>query len=341
MDEIVKQIITLTTSLGRLVLPNKVLFKLKKFKLHKGYLVHDISEVALPPKLLHEKSNLDKEKIMKKMYATEILEISDRMSTILPNKVLFLQSINNVKVKHLKDKKDSYDNIAIICGSYNVRKNMIRVQTAEELPHELFHLASSYFDCKKKISYSGFSQINLKKHAYIGKGLTEGYSALLEKRYFQSEDTAYVLEEHFANILEMIIGEEKLFMLYCQADLFGLIMELSKYKELDEVINFIHGFEFINLNYLVKLDKNIVEGKLQSVAKFLVECYLRKIVDSQVNVSPEFIIISIAKFLNKMGSEIVIMDRNFSYFEPNWLSDLLYKVIKEKHGSSNIYIFNN
>ena len=305
------KLIRFFTCFGSVTLVNVFLPKLlfKKYKLQKYSMVNEASKVELPPDLLKCNNSLDEKKILKKKYAKELLEISNKMLEILPDNSLFLKSINDVKIKKFKYKQVNQDSIVIKSGNHSTRKNIIRVESPTDLPHELFHLASSYFDFTKNILYSGFSQVNMKTRTIIGKGLTEGSTALLENRYFKAEDSGYVLEKHFANILEIIVGEEKMFKFYCQADLQGLIVELSKYDKPENVIKFINNFEFIDLNRMVKLDKDLIEKQLQSLVKFLTECYLKKTMNNLVNVPFEFTIPPMMNFFQKIGSGFSIKDK--------------------------------
>lgn len=332
------ELIKFLTCFGSVILVNSFLpeILLKKYKLKKYNFVNNMSEVELPPKLLECNDSLDEQKIVKKKYAKELLEISNKMLKILPDTRIFLRSINDVKIKKLKYKHVTYNSVVIEKGFYRPKRNIIQVENPIYLPHELFHLSSSYFDITKNILYSGFSQVNNKTKTIIGKCLNEGYTALLDERYFKSGSSGYVLEKHFANILEMIVDEKKMFKLYCKADLQGLIVELSKYAESENVIRFINDYEFLDLSKMVKLDKNFINKKLQSIVKFLTESYLNKILS---NIPFEFTIFPMMNFLQKIGSGFTVEDKEFSYFEPDYLENLLDRLSKAKQCSGKIIIF--
>ena len=82
----------------------------------------------------------------------------------------------------------------------------------------------------------------------IGTGLNEGYTQVLNERYFYSKGTyigCYSLFVRFASYLEVLVGQEKMESLYFKADLEGLIQELEKYASRDEVLRLIKDIDYI------------------------------------------------------------------------------------------------
>lgn len=99
--------------------------------------------------------------------------------------------------------------------------------------HELIHMATSY-DNGARI---GFRQQKL------GRGLNEGYTELINKRYFSKEDDdeaksdkpiGYGYEQELAYGIELLVGQNKMESLFFNADLYGLIEEMSKYTSREE-----------------------------------------------------------------------------------------------------------
>lgn len=73
-------------------------------------------------------------------------------------------------------------------AAYNGVANLINLipnETCKCLEHDLLHMASSIFD--GTYLYSGFRQFNLINKKEIGVGLTEGYTSLLNERYFKKK----------------------------------------------------------------------------------------------------------------------------------------------------------
>ncbi len=114
-------------------------------------------------------------------------------------------------------------------GNYDVEKNAVSVSENVAdigIYHELFHMSSSVVKEKKK--YSGFHQTDFKTN--LGREINEGYTELLTNRYFPSlnlSSIAYQYEAFVAERLEQIVGREKMQSLYLNANLKGLIDELS------------------------------------------------------------------------------------------------------------------
>lgn len=136
-------------------------------------------------------------------------------------------------------------------GDYTVGKNKIKVFKDEHdsenekrntINHELLHMASSRKGLLK--SFCGFN----KEIAgfEIGRGLNEGYTQVLNNRYFVREkyDRAYEKLQMIAIGIEQLVGPDKMQQLYFTNDLEGLIKELEKYATREEI-----------LSVLIKIDK--------------------------------------------------------------------------------------
>ena len=71
-----------------------------------------------------------------------------------------------------------------------------------------------------------------------GCGLNEGYTELLNKRYFskcKKDRGAYPEQQFIALGIEEIVGRERMESLYFDADLEGLVKELSQYASVEEI----------------------------------------------------------------------------------------------------------
>lgn len=118
------------------------------------------------------------------------------------------------------------------------------------ISHELMHAASSY-------NYNGQKGCGFRQNN-IGKAINEGYTELLVQRYFCRDIPVSSLYtslnfNDIAEMVELIIGRKKMQELYFQADLKGLISELSKYQEEDKVKQFI-----LDLDTILKIKKGIL-----------------------------------------------------------------------------------
>lgn len=105
------------------------------------------------------------------------------------------------------------------------------------MTHELLHMASTRKD--KDFTYSGF-HIRGKK-IEIGEGINEGYTELLNGRYFaaaRTNDSYYDLQMLAVGI-EDIVGQENMEEMYFSNDLSGLVERIGKYCSKDEAIELI------------------------------------------------------------------------------------------------------
>ena len=116
--------------------------------------------------------------------------------------------------------------------------------------HEIFHMASTYVTSDR--IYCGFSQEdeNLKS---IGTGLTEGYTAILDERYFPDYDprkrrmvgTTYPILKLVVSHLETAVGNLEMEDLYFRADLKTLYEYLSMIMGEKRTYHFIRNIDRI------------------------------------------------------------------------------------------------
>ena len=166
----------------------------------------------------------------------------DRLEEHLTLKQLRLVYRNLTRVKL---KKFNMINSLHLNGYYDVVKSEFFYKNNCVKCHEFLHLASSFHDFINNISYSGLSQWDSKGR--IGIGLDEGYTELLNERFFS--DTfyvdAYIDEVNIVRMLELFFDDYKDMMnYYFECDLPGFIRYFER---------FISREEFIKL--LLEIDK--------------------------------------------------------------------------------------
>lgn len=135
---------------------------------------------------------------------------------------------------------------SITGGAYSSKYNKIHIGDnplgrkylkKDILSHELLHMATSRRDKDK--SCSGF---HIKGNGLsIGEGLNEGYTELLNGRYFSAvtkSDSYYDLQMIAAGI-ESIIGQKNMEQAYFVNDLNGLVQELARYSSVDQVLELV------------------------------------------------------------------------------------------------------
>lgn len=141
-----------------------------------------------------------------------------------------------------KDKSGEYQ--------HDLRRVFIqRSDISSSLYHELLHFMSSF--SRENIYSSGFCQTfkstDFKESVErsIGKGLNEGYTTLLAKRYFENAIDSYKLLQILASSVEDLVGKEKMENMYFRGALDELIAELSKYASREDAITLLRKMDHI------------------------------------------------------------------------------------------------
>ncbi|MBQ3021284.1 MAG: hypothetical protein IJD92_03570 [Bacilli bacterium] len=208
-----------------------------------------------------------------------------------------------------------------LMGFYDVvfKKLQIPYNNMKKIYHELLHLSSSYYDEMKGIIYSGFEQYNKNTKQYIGRGITEGYTELLEKRYFNTQayengESYYFLEQEIVDKLEYFIGKEQMETAYFNADLNYIINELRKYSSLEESLKFIKIVDFIhkyaNKNNLVVTQKIYIKKLYNEINIYLIKVYMKKfkLYSKIKNLNQDAIEDNLINYYNKKLSKISYND---------------------------------
>lgn len=163
-------------------------------------------------------------------------------------------------------------------GTYSQGKNAIRLIGKDSIYHELFHMASA----AGKSDHIGFAQYI--QGGTFGRGINEGYTELLTRRYFGDKidpnhikDSGYNVQVSICRKLEKIVGKDKMTKLYLTANLKGLIDELKKYATEEEIYNFIYGMDTItqlgNSTLVFKLPE--VQKAIKYISRFLIKVHFK------------------------------------------------------------------
>lgn len=199
---------------------------------------------------------------------------------------IFKNNIKSLKFKGIKTYKE--EDISLSDALYDYYDNIIYYGLKinnRVMSHELLHMSSTIYDeNESNIRYYGFAQN--KNGNSIGVGLTEAYTELLAMRFFNDENSrkktcdCYVTEVNFVKYIEKIVGREKMMKLYFKADLKGLVEELCKYNDIENVMEFIRNIDSINLNTLCGnkcFSNSEYEQIITSSVKFVVTSYANKL----------------------------------------------------------------
>ncbi len=140
--------------------------------------------------------------------------------------------------------KEKYSIFNSVLGTYGPMENILTYSKQNALSHEFIHMASSEYDLNTDISYCGFSQY-LTDTAHIGYSLNEGYTELLNNRYYlkNQKPKKYKSLSEIALLMEKIITEEEMIHLFFSHNLPGLIEKLSNYTDEENATNLIFNID--------------------------------------------------------------------------------------------------
>ena len=139
-------------------------------------------------------------------------------------------------------------------GSYILDKgfNDLTYENEDDVYHELLHAASTYYDEKNELFYSGFAYVKDNKNL-VGEGITEGYVELVSGRDCGNDrvikdlngslndlstNSPYVYNNVLARQLEIIVGKEELESMFFKDGFNRLKTFLMQYKSEKEVMRF-------------------------------------------------------------------------------------------------------
>ena len=183
-------------------------------------------------------------------------------------------------IKDVDIKKQSPISITPYSGLYNSKQNKITYLNKTALGHELLHMASTYYDKETNINYVGFKQA--KDRIYIGQGLNEGYTELLNSRiYNNNKIISYHKEVKIAKLLEFFFDDPKeMESLYFNHNLPGLIHHLEKYTSRDNIIKLLLDIDQIN-NYSYSIYSTIPTIKSIKTQILLYNIFEKNCTDKQ------------------------------------------------------------
>lgn len=276
---------------------------------------------------------IDTDHILNNFHGEFVLDCVNKFVDIIPesNLRLFYRNINVSQVRHKEFKLFNFRHRS---GCYSIITNIIKIREKDYeliMPHELFHLASSYYDITNGIIYSGFRQYSYITGISFGRGLNEGYTQRLTNRYFLSSNS-YRLETHFALMLEIIVGKLEMEEFYFNANLKGLINVLKKYEDEENVIKFIDSFDYLNV---FKNRSSVIRTSVDFIVDFLIDCYIKKLKILVVNdeLDPLEMYTLYSSYIEQMGSVLKIKKKDYYYFDTDKLLtnlNSISEIVKQK-----------
>lgn len=258
-----------------LYLKNKLISKIKLYKDFKSNFKIKIEK----QKINNSNYIIEKEKLFELDKENRIFYT--RITKKLPH-INFTFLNENVKsIKYVEKNIDIYNMIFhfVAAAYYLPQKNLImypKNTNRYTISHELLHMATTRVDKENNIIFSGFRQTFIKNHKTIGIGINEGYTELVNSRYFKTNHhtkTKYELEVAICKSLEIIIGKEKMEKFYFEADLHSLINCLKQYDAEENIISFIKKMDFVTENFYKnsksKLKYKLINEAVMELCDFL------------------------------------------------------------------------
>lgn len=274
-----------------------------------------VEEISHPEILDKVDFDFSKTRAAKSKYKKEILKFKDVLDKNFPPELLgnFYKNIKTAKV--ISKVGDSTVSGTYTFGRMPGRKNTVAIRPtfdpfnwSKASYHELFHLSSTNYE--DKVDRSGFYYLDYDNKIKLGDGINEGYTELLTCKYFSGLEPSYPFETLVAMKLNEIIGSDITDRLYLTADLRGLIEELQKYAEFEDIRQFITDLDFYTAANTYRTDQREngneinqqLKERISRIKEFLIKTYNSK--NSYSNLSEEEREDELKKFTNSL--EIVI-----------------------------------
>lgn len=271
-----------------------------------------------------------------------IYNFNEKFNKYIDNFILYIKKENpninldllfeNLKTLTIKEKFNFNKFIlfkSIIKASYDPKENtiyLLKDNYINSIYHELLHCATK--TTHNEITLVGFSQS--RNGIEIGRGINEGYTALLEKRYFNVK-SKYEMEKYIASLLEKIIGKEKMENLYFNADLDNVIEELKKFISEEDAIIFITYLDEISNK--LKFSKPIedVNKKISFISKFLISCYSKKIYKLYVDnlISFDDFKRENSNFINLLCIDYLTKNNKYTFLTPEEANEFVKNLVDE------------
>ncbi|MBO5376667.1 MAG: hypothetical protein J6A52_07465 [Bacilli bacterium] len=334
------------------VIPKSINAKIKK------YSDSDQIEILDAPNELFETSSITK---INNEYLESIIDVEKFEATMktffreedLANFYRNLSSIKEMKsgmFNVVKFAKYLISGGANVAGDYSAYSNTMKTNNSflsklmGATTHELLHASSTRYDKEQGVIYTGFQQIKVNNFEHHGIALDEGFTQLLNEKYFVAPDysspfskefqeallaTSYTDEKKIVTLLADSIGLEKMKSLYLNGNLMGLVEELSKYSNVEDVLKFIAYTDAL-MSHNNKKKKPYEETKdaINFVLDFLTNVYVKSYVEKDENVSDKNISDAYFCCRRNLRDNLPYGD---SYVNENLVFSILMDSIKSKN----------
>ena len=202
------------------IMPNFTKYDLKS-KLFAEFKKDDIEKLN---KII---DNLKKENSQIYIFSLKLLQNVD-----INNLRNFIHSIPKTTIHYCPSKE-----VFPVTGIYNKANNTIEIYKDKNnitLYHELLHVASTSY------IYNAIGFKALINGISIGKGLNEGYTELLNNRFFNAKSKSYLYLQKLTKLIEKFYqNKEEMTEDYFNADILRLFGELIKSMSIEQAVDII------------------------------------------------------------------------------------------------------
>lgn len=231
---------------------------------------------SFPPSIIEKIDEFDETKVAEK-YRDEVVNFYEILKNNFSEEALntFNNNINSADIIRKKLRKNKM-------GYYSRNNNITLGYKAKEdvLTHELLHLASALDD--GDIFRCGFSAYS--DNGVFGTSFNEGYTELLNRRYFHPESSASIAYEYMVKItkcMESIVGKDLMQESYFKCDFQSVCDKLLSYSNKDDIERFLkcceYLFSLLGSNNNSMFDKNKVTELFNFVNETLISAYINKL----------------------------------------------------------------
>lgn len=209
--------------------------------------LNDIKSIGKAPEISHlesKKSNIEEfpnfsnlVTYFKKTLRTHLTE--EQMSIVTKNLETLQYSPSGLY-------KSITDRIKGRGGAYSEHQITVNMLSTSDITHILLHelLHASTSSYTKDKAYCGLAQIDLTTREEIGRAINEGYTELLTRRLFgYNSKEGYNYEVAVAEMIEFIVGKDKMQDYYFKLDLNSLITELAQYSDIEKIVKFLQNLD--------------------------------------------------------------------------------------------------
>lgn len=341
------------------VIPKSINTKIKK------YSDSDQIEILDVPNELFETSSITK---INNEYLESIIDVEEFEATMkanfreedLANFYRNLSSIKEMKsgmFNAVKFAKHLISGGANVAGDYSAYSNTLKTNNSflsklmGATTHELLHASSTRYDKEQDVIYTGFQQIKVNNFEHHGIALNEGFTQLLNEKYFVQPDysssfskdfqedllaTSYKDEKKIVTLLAESIGLEKMKSLYLNGNLMGIVEELSKYSNIEDVLKFIAYTDAL-MSHNNKKKKPYEETKdaINFVLDFLTNVYVKSYVEKDETISEARHYSSFEQCYGTLRDNLPYLNTdNDSYVNKNTVYKIFVDSLKSKNNGS-------